>query len=228
VAYGVDLHELSSQVADGLRRAKSQPEDLLLPGLALGVIDLATVEDPNFEGISRWTSDASLMVDGFSVWFEADLTGGEHFSSASGPEQTVHGCLYAPLREPLAVPARAELSFRFCAVQVSGAYAWTWECAVADRDSGKRTRTPRQSSLGALATTRARLAARSELHRPVRGVEGRRWLAALDLMDGGHTSREIAAALAALPAAELAAESAAFEWLQHALQVLESGDVEEL
>ena len=54
-------------------------------------------------------------------------------------------------------------------------------------------RTPRQSTLGALAVTQTRLSAMSELHR-FTGVEGRRWRDAIALIDGQH-SGEIANAL---------------------------------
>jgi SAM-dependent methyltransferase len=222
-AYGIDLRSVRTQVVDGCRRARPKPEDLLLPGSLLGTLDLGIVSEPSFEGTARWTVDAPLVVDGFAVWFDAELSEGERFSAAPGPEQTMHGCLYLPLREPLSVPSRAKLALRFCAVQVAGDYAWTWESSVTNADGGGLRRTPRQSTLAAFALTKARLAAMSELHRPSLGPEGRRWRDAIALIDGQHSSREIANALARTGDFGCASESEAFDWLQGTLQVLESG-----
>lgn len=224
--YGVDLRTVRPQVVDGWRRSKVRPDDLLLPGSVLGTLELGTVSEPNFEGTARWTVDESLELDGFAVWFDAELSEGERFSSAPGTEQTMHGCLYLPLREPLSVPSHADLSLRFCAISVAGDYAWTWECAVAN--AGAVVRTPRQSTLGALVLTGARLAAMSELHRPSLGMEGRRWRDAIASMEGGRSTREIAAALAAAPDHGFRSESEAFDWLQRTLQVLEPDAVTEL
>ncbi|MEK7240179.1 MAG: hypothetical protein AAB224_06295, partial [Gemmatimonadota bacterium] len=221
--YGVDLRSVRPQVVDGWRRAKARVEDLLLPRGLLGTVDLGTVVEPHFEGNARWMTDAPLVVDGFVVWFDAELSEGEHFSSAPGTEQSVHGCPYLSLREPLAVPARAELALRFRAIQTATDYAWTWECTVTGSDGSGVVRTARQSTLGAVAMTRERLSAMSELHRPSLGVEGRRWRDAIALIDGQLSSREIANALARTGDFGCASESEAFDWLQGTLQVLESG-----
>ena len=226
--YGVDLRSVRPQVVDGWRRAKARVEDLLLPRGLLGTVDLGTVAEPHFEGNARWMPDAPLVVEGFVVWFDAELSEGEGFSAAPGPEQSVHGCLYLPLREPLPVPARADLALRFCAIQAATDYAWTWECTVTGSDGSEIVRTARQSTLGALAVTRGRLSAMSELHRPTLGAEGRRWRDAIALIDGQHSSGEIANALVRTGDRGCTSESEAFDWLQSALQVLESGDATKL
>lgn len=226
--YGVDLRSVHAHVVDGWRRVKSRPEDLLLPRSSLGALELGTASEPGFEGTARWTVEAALLVDGFAVWFDAELAEGERFSSAPGPEQTTHGCLFLPLREPLSVPRDADLSLRFCAIPVAGDYAWTWECAVANAGGGAVVRTPRQSTLGGLALTKARLAAMSELHRPSLGMEGRRWREVIASVDGGRSSREIAAALAAAPGHHFRSEAEAFDWLQRTLYVLELDAAREL
>lgn len=220
--YGVDLRGLRGHVVDEARRRRPAPEEMLLPGALLGTVDLRTVTEPGFEGTARWTPEALLSVDGFVLWFDAELAEGERFSTRPGPEQSIHGCLSLPLREPLVVPAGAELALRFCAVQVSGEYTWTWECTV--RERGDRTvRTPRQSAFGGLALTPARVAAMSELHRPTLGLEGRRLRAAIELIEALRQSGEIAADLAAQGSLGFANAVEAFDWLQRALPALESG-----
>lgn len=226
--WGVDLRSVRGHVVDGWRRVRSTPEELLLGGGLLGTLELATVSDPHFEGTTHWTPDAALVVDGFLVWFDAELSEGECFSTAPGPGQTVHGCLRLPLRDPLPVPARAELALRFCAFPAAGDYAWTWECSVSDANGGAVVRTPRQSTLGALALSRPRLAAMSECHRPSLGIEGRRWRDAIALTDGERTTGEIARALSTAADLEFRSETEAFDWLQRALPVLETGGAEKL
>lgn len=224
---GVDLSGLRTHVVDDARRRRPAPEELLLPGAPLGTLDLRTVTDPGFDGTARWTPSDALAADGFVLWFDAELAEGEGFSTRPGPEQTIHGCLYLPLREPLTVPAGAELALRFCGVQVSRDYTWTWECAVTG--AGERVvRTPRQSAFGGVALTPARLAAMSELHQPTLGLEGRRLGATIGLMETPRRSGDIAAALAAEPALEFSSQSDAFDWLQRELPGLESGAAKRL
>lgn len=226
--YGVDLSGLHTRVADGWRRSKPLQEDLLLPGGLLGSLELGTVAEPNFEGSTRWTPDATIAVEGFAVWFEAELSEGEGFSGAPGSGQSVHGCLYLPLRERLVVPPRGELGLRFCAIRVPDGYTLAWECTVSSTGGGAVTRTPRQSTLASLAARPGRLAALSETYRPSLGEDGRRWREAVALIDGGRSSRDIAAALAAAPDLGFRSDSDAFEWLQRTLRVLESGGASEL
>lgn len=148
--HGVDLSGLRSLIVDGSRRGKPQAGDLLLPGAPLGTLELATVEDPRFDGTAHWQCDVPVTAEGFILWFDAELSGGERFTSCPGPEQSVHGCLYLPLREPLCVPVGTELALRFGGIPAGGDYTWTWECAV--RSAGhEEQRTPRQTSFGLLA-----------------------------------------------------------------------------
>lgn len=225
--HGVDLGGLRGHVVDDARRRRPMPDELLLPGAPLGTLDLATVTDPNFEGTARWTSPSPVTADGFVLWFDAELAEGEGFSTRPGPEQTIHGCLYLPLREPLTVPADAELALRFCGVQVSRDYTWTWECAVT-REGERVVRTPRQSAFGGVALTPAKLAAMSELHQPALGLEGRRLGATIGLMETPRRSGELAAELAGQPSLGFTSLSEAFDWLQRVLPGLESGAAKEL
>jgi SAM-dependent methyltransferase len=225
--HGVDLRGLRGHVVDEARRRRPAPDELLLPGAPLGALDLLTVTDPNFEGRARWTPATAVTVDGFALWFDAELAEGEWFSTRPGPEQTIHGCLSLPLRAPLQVPAGAELALRFCGVQVSREYTWTWECTVSG--SGEPVvRTPRQSSFGGLALTPARLASMSELHQPSMGLEGFRLRATIALMEAPRTSGDVAAALASQPSLAFASVPEAFDWLQRVLPGLESGSANAL
>ncbi len=225
--YGVDLRGLRSHVVDDARRRRPAPDELLLPGASLGVVDLLTVTDPRFEGTARWTSPTAATVDGFVLWFDAELAEGEWFSTRPGPEQTIHGCLSLPLRAPLQVPAGAELALRFCGVPVSREYTWTWECTVSG-SSEPSVQTPRQSSFGGLALTPARLAAMSELHQPSLGLEGFRLRAAIALLEAQRTSGEVAAAMASQPSLGFGSVPDAFDWLQRVLPGLESGTAKPL
>lgn len=220
--YGVDLRGLRGHVVDDASRRRPAPDELLLPGALLGTLDLLNVTDPGFEGTARWIPPRPLAADGFVLWFDAELAEGEGFSARPGPEQTIHGCLYLPLREPLTVPAGAELALRFCGVQVNREYTWTWECAVSGAGESSR-RTPRQSAFGGLVLTPARLAAMSELHQPTLGLDGRRLRAVIELMEVPRQSGDIAAALASQRALGFTNGSDAFDWLQRVLPKLESG-----
>jgi protein arginine N-methyltransferase 1 len=221
--HGIDLRGLRRHVVDEARRGKSTADDLLLPGALVGTLDLETVTDPRFEGTAHWKPDAELVADGFVLWFDAELAEGEAFSTRPGPAQAVHGSLYLPLREPLTVPSRSDLSLRFCGHPTSPDYTWTWECAVAGED-GHGVRTSRQSALGGLVVTPARLAASSELHRPVLGLEGRRLGALVALVESSRSTGEIAAAMVTRPTLEFSDEADAFTWVMHTLPRLEPAE----
>jgi protein arginine N-methyltransferase 1 len=178
--------------------------------------------DPHFEGFGEWRIEAGAVVDGFVIWFESELCGGERFSAGPGPHQTVHGCLYVPLLEPMSAPGGSTLGLRFCAIPVGADYTWTWESRLDCADGGT-VLTPRQSSLSGLVLTPQRLRSMSESHRPTLGRDGRRWRAVIALAEGARTTGEIAAELAAMPGLGFASQAAAFDWLQRVIAVLEAG-----
>ncbi len=225
--HGVQLETLLPFAAESSQRSRPRSSDLLAPGCRLGTLELTTRTDPHFEGFGAWQVEADAVVDGFVVWFESELDGGERFSAGPGPEQTVHGCLYLPLTAPLPAPRESTLRLRFCAVPVGTNYTWTWECGL-ERADGSTTHTPRQSSLSGLVLTPQRLRAMSETHRPTLGREGQRWRAAIALADGVRTTGEMAVALASESGLGFASEPAAFDWLQRAIGVLESGSATQL
>lgn len=220
--HGVRLHTLLPPACGDSQRVRPGVEDLLGPGCRLGTLDLRTRTDTRFEGFGAWRMDTDALVEGFVVWFESELWGGEQFSAGPGPEQTVHGCLYLPLLEPMPTPRGSDLGLRFCAIPAGTDYTWTWECRL-DTSSAETIHTPRQSSLSGLVLTPQRLRSLSESHRPTLGREGQRFSAATALADGVRTTGEIAAALAAAPGLGFASASAAFDWLQRVVLVLESG-----
>ena len=223
--HGVDLRTLRPYTMDVRRNGKPQEDDLLLPGALLGTLDLSTVSEPYFEGCARWKVEAPIALDGFAVWFDAELAGGERFSSRPGPQQTVHGCLYVPLTTRLDAPAGSELSLRFCGVPVGEDYAWVWESAVGDGNGRVTVQTSRQASFGTIALTPARLAAMSLLHRPALGLEGERLRQLIACVDGNQSSGEIAAKLAADAHNQFGSSEEAQVWLQQALPWLEAGSV---
>ena len=224
--FGVDLRPLRPHVVDGARRLRANADDLLLPGALLGTLDLTDIHEPNFDGTAHWSPDAPLTADGFVVWFDADLAEGEAFSAHPGSGQSVHGSLYLPLREPLAVPPGAQLALRFRGIEVGEDYLWSWECEIGTGSGSVLARTPRQSTHGALGVTRDRLSARSDQHRPALGPEGRRWRDAISLIDGQRSAGEIAQLLRRADAPSDGEDVG--EWLRKVLDLIESGEVRQL
>ncbi|MBA4070293.1 MAG: hypothetical protein C0497_00395 [Gemmatimonas sp.] len=223
VLHGVDLGAVQPRLADGWTRISPRADDLIGPERQLGTLELAALVDSRFEGTASWTLPHDLAVDGFAVWFESELWGGERFTAKPGLEQTVHGCLYLPLRAPLQVRAGREFGLRFCGIPVDSDYTWAWECQFRDA-SGGLVALPRQSTVSTLVRTAARLRAMSEEHRPTLGLEGRRWKAALSLAESGLSSGEIAAALSGETSNRFRTPREAFDWLQRVVAALESSE----
>jgi hypothetical protein len=122
----------------------------------------------------------------------------------------------------LRVPSGREFGLRFCGVPVDGDYTWVWECHYHD-ERGKRVALPRQSTLSTLLRTPAQLRSMSEHHRPALGLEGRRWLAVLPLIESGLSMGEIAAALSEGPARCFSTAREALDWLPRVAEMLDSG-----
>ncbi|MBX9928019.1 MAG: 50S ribosomal protein L11 methyltransferase [Gemmatimonadaceae bacterium] len=213
---------LGTRLADSWRRARNAPEDLCLPPAALGALELGTITSPHHDGTAQWRDVASFTADGFVIWFEAELAGGPRFSSAPGPAQTVHGALYCPLREPLAVAAGSALDFRFVATHTGNDYAWSWESVVRSA-AGVETRSPRQSTLGALLLSAERVHAAMPTAVPTLGCEGARWRALAAAVDGTRTRAEIVARLVGDAALGFSSEGDAREWMIGPLRVLDAG-----
>ncbi|MBI2407094.1 MAG: 50S ribosomal protein L11 methyltransferase [Gemmatimonadetes bacterium] len=225
--HGVDLGALRPFVLDQACGARPDVSRLAAAGQCLGVLELETRSDPSFEGVGEWTISAGEVVDGFLLWFEAELCGGERFSAAPGPAQSVHGCLCVPLRESLAVVAGDRLGLRFWAVPVGSDYTWAWE-SWTQREAGARMHGPRQTPLPSICMDPYLLEFVSAAHRPRLGREGLRWQAAIGLADGLRSNREIAVALAASPQLGFSSESAAAGWLHQFVMTVEAEAVRKL
>ena len=223
-AFGVSLEAIARRTADAWRRGRIAPDQVLFGAESIGSIELATVQSPNFEGIAAWTVPAAARIDGFTVWFDAELAGGERFSTAPGPAQAVHGSSYFPLREPIEVLPGDGLRFRFVGIQGGSDYTWIWECGCRRGADAAWTPGPRQSSIGATLLASRRLASQSQEHVPTLGEGGYRLQRATALIDGIRESREIAAALAATAACGFRDKDQAFAWLVRVLRNLEVGD----
>ncbi len=224
-AFGVNLGVVARRSADGWRRARIKPDQLLFDAAPLGCVELATVESPNFEGIASWTVPVATRVDGFTVWFEAELAEGERFSTAPGREQAAHGGTYFALREPLDVSPGDDLRFHFVGTQSGSDYAWSWDAAWRRGADAAWAQGPRQSTIASALLSARGVDALSREHQPRLGQTGLRLQRAAALMNGRRESQDIADALAAAPDCGFRDAAAAFQWLLRALRDLEDGAI---
>jgi protein arginine N-methyltransferase 1 len=214
------------RLRSSIHRARLEPSRLLAPGTVWAAIDYSTVRSPDVEGRAGWTIERAGQLDGFGIWFDADLGFGCGYSNAPGLPRTNHGQGFLPLEEPLRVAAGDRLGVSIRAKLVEDEYVFAWDTTFEPATDHRMPRTFQQSSLGSAVCTPDQLARRRRDHRPQLGVSARVLEDLLELAGQGLTLAELAERLAASHLGRFRDAGAALAYASRTLGALEDADAE--
>lgn len=194
----LDLDIFRTLAVNMWRRTPIEASELQTPPLAWKTLDYSSIDSPHVEGDVEWTMDREAVGHGFAAWFDADLAEGIGFSNAPGRHRPTYGRGYFPWTRPIGLAPGDVVSIHLRANLVKDDYFFSWETRVREGATGEIKAHFQQSSLKGHPLTLQQLRARGSDYVPRLELEGRIQLAALNLMDGRHTLREIAEHLQAL------------------------------
>lgn len=78
-------------------------------------------------GDAEWEFDGPTAVDGWCVWFDAELADGIGFSNAPGQPEAVYAQAYFPLKQPMSLASGSRMALRICAVPSGDEHVWVWD-----------------------------------------------------------------------------------------------------
>jgi protein arginine N-methyltransferase 1 len=133
--YGIDLSAGRIHATHRQIKTVLKPADLLCPPADLMVLDYRTVDGPNQQGSATLEVSRDGMLNGFSLWFDAEIATGLGYSNAPGQPTLVYESAFFPLESPVPVAAGDVVEIDMSARLVGNEYVWIHESAV--RRSGQ-------------------------------------------------------------------------------------------
>lgn len=226
--HGVDRSPVIDRLRNDLHRARVEPGDLLASPAGWASIDYATVVDPDLEGRCAWTLSTDGHFDGFALWFNSELFGGNRISNQPGAVPTVYGQGFFPLSRSLAASAGDRVTLDFRARRMGEGYVYAWDTTHTPSAGGPAT-VYRQSTLGsALPLSLDALLRRRAIHVPVAGASLALTREILALADGVRTIEDIGALIAATHAQRFSSVADAVNYCTALLAGLEDEDAEQV
>lgn len=145
--YGIDRGAVERRLRSDWRRVRLSADALLAEPALLASVDLATVSSPHVEGSAEWLIARDGVLDGFAVWFDAELAGGARISNAPAAPRALYGQAHFPLTSPLVVHGGDRVQLEWRALSVADGYVFAWHTRHTSKVTG-RTEEFRQSTLG--------------------------------------------------------------------------------
>jgi protein arginine N-methyltransferase 1 len=214
---GISRRAVMRVARNSPRQLDVAPDDLRADPLVLTTLDYHTIASPNMDAKAAWTLRRGAVIEGFVLWFEADLCDGVRFTTEPAAGRTVYSHAFLPLERPIAADAGDRLDVHFRATLADGDYVYAWDTGWTRAGGAQVLQS--QSSLTAALSTASDLGWRSSAHRPLQGTGG--LLAELlRLVDGQATQGEIAAALRARHPGRFRSEGDALTWVVKTLAAI--------
>lgn len=153
-------------------------------------IDYATWDQTDALSEVSWEVDRSETVNGFCLWFDAELADGIGFTNAPGQPALIYGRAYFPWTTPVELSAGDHVSITLSTRLQQGQYVWSWRTKVASAEADKASFT--QSTFLSAPLSLAQLRKRSEDHVPNLNPRARIHEFILQQMAGGDTLGAVA------------------------------------
>lgn len=164
--YGLDLKEGYRYAINSVNKVYLRPSALSSQATTLGVLDYRTITEPNFDASVELTAERDGPVNGFLVWFDAEIAEGLGFSNAPGQPPLVYGQTFLPLARPLKLAAGDRVTVRIRLPLIEGRYMWNWDWQARAADGTPIGKPERQSTfLGQIHSPKT-LEAASNQHTP--------------------------------------------------------------
>ncbi|MEO1088072.1 MAG: hypothetical protein AAFY88_27885 [Acidobacteriota bacterium] len=189
---GLDLGPAVARACHLWARVELPIDVLAAEPAPIATLDYAELDSPDVKGAASFAVDGRTL-DGFAVWFDAELDGEERFTNApSSP--LIYGQAFFPFEAPLETRPGDRLSLSFAAHHTPGDdYLYRWRGEL--ERGGRRLSRFEHSTFNATFVSAVELRSRRPEHRPDLAGDARidHWI--LGRLLAEDTLGEVAAAL---------------------------------
>lgn len=155
--YGIDRRVVAKRLRDVYHRVQLSSADLLAAPSQCMSMDMATITSANADASATFTIDRDGVLDGFAVWFDAEMAGGARISNAPSAPRALYGQAFFPITRALDVRAGDVVVLEWRALLVTTEYVFAW--TTRHEPVGGRAPTRfRQTTLASVLPGRAELA----------------------------------------------------------------------
>jgi len=193
---GLNLEPVERIVFDSPLRCTIAPGDLISDGQCWVAVDYRSVTSTDATGSLAWRLERGHTLDGFAVWFEADLAEGIGFSTRPGGAVSAYKQMFIPLRRPVAIGDGDRLRLELTARQVRESYVWSWRAWLSAEGSELEALVADQNSLAEVVLDPAAIPLTTGSASPSKGPRATALQALLSRIDGQRTIADLAAVLA--------------------------------
>jgi protein arginine N-methyltransferase 1 len=177
-------------------RGEVKPNQFLVEPQSWAVLDYTTVASPDVCATLSWTAGQEGVAHGLSVWFDTKVAEDICLSNAPGISDLVYGHAFFPWTNPVAISAGDEIQVTLQAKLIDDDYVWRWDACVSSPHGSRAVKANfKQSTFHATVFAPAQLAKTTADYMAVLSEGGEIDRFILNMMDGNHSSREIADAL---------------------------------
>lgn len=145
--FGFTMQSSRHRAVNTFYRCALAPHQCLAPPRKWAEIAYTTATESNVRGVMEWQRLAACTGHGLGLWFEAELFGGNSFTTAPSSKETVYGNLFLPWEQPVHFREGDHVRVAIRADLVGNDYIWGWQTDVyAEGEEEHPRATFRQSS----------------------------------------------------------------------------------
>lgn len=191
--YALDLQAARKIATNLWIKERVTPEQLLVKPQCWATLDYATTEARSICAEITWSVARTGTGHGLSVWFDAILAEGIHFSNAPGEPELIYGNAFFPWSKPVALTAGDTVSVVLQADLVGEGYIWRWDTSVMNQGNPEQIKARfKQSSFFGAALSPTQLRKRAGGYIPTLNESGQVDRLILELMTTGISLDDIA------------------------------------
>lgn len=144
--YDLDLSAAHRFAANHWHKVELKASDLVSAQQDLMVLEYQSITDPNVHASVSLSADRPCTVDGYAIWFDAELAEGIGFTNAPGEPKLVYGQTFFPLERSISLDDGDRIDLAFRADLINGSYVYSWTSSVVRADDAADPLIFRQSS----------------------------------------------------------------------------------
>jgi len=196
--YGFDFAPARTLAANGWRKGRVKPEQLLTPPQVWARVDYRQCTAPNLHGRLTWVMAKSAIAHGFIVWFDSILAEHIELSNAPSAPELIYGSGFFPWPRPVELLEGERVMIDLAATLVGAGYIWSWSSELFAPGTANASKLQfRQSTFKAVPLNPARLRMRRADYVTALTVDAKIDGLVLELMEQARPLGEIAWRVAA-------------------------------
>ncbi len=127
---GVDQSVYRKILCNQFYKSRVAREELLTEPQIWATLEYATMEEHDFAAMLEWKALRTGTAHGLSLWFEAEISTDEKFSTAPFAPERTYGNPLLIFPKPVAVNACDKIFVQLSATLIDEEYVWRWDTKI--------------------------------------------------------------------------------------------------